>query len=114
MIEGYPRTISQLDDFEGVVRNQEFRHEDGSQVARVDVAILIDCTEQFCEEMVKKRFEESGHRKGRKRQKRQEISSFRRLSRSFQSASGHLQTGHSADAETSGREGKAACCRRRR
>ncbi|TKR72449.1 hypothetical protein L596_019888 [Steinernema carpocapsae] len=46
VVEGYPRTQAQLTDFE-------------SQVERLDVALLIDCTEQFCIDNIKKRVQES-------------------------------------------------------
>ncbi|KHN86407.1 Adenylate kinase isoenzyme 5 [Toxocara canis] len=44
VIEGYPRTQAQAVDFE-------------NQFERLDLAILIDCTEQFCFDSIKKRVE---------------------------------------------------------
>ncbi|CAI4226020.1 unnamed protein product [Auanema sp. JU1783] len=44
VIEGYPRTLSQVTDLENIIE-------------RIDVVILVDCTEQYCEEVVKKRYE---------------------------------------------------------
>ncbi|CAJ0583643.1 unnamed protein product, partial [Mesorhabditis spiculigera] len=44
VIEGYPRNTHQAQDFE-------------QQLERIDLAILIDCTEQFCADTVKKRYE---------------------------------------------------------
>ncbi|KAK0400615.1 hypothetical protein QR680_015347 [Steinernema hermaphroditum] len=46
VIEGYPRSQNQLQDFE-------------NQIERVDVALLIDCTEHFCIENIKKRRQDS-------------------------------------------------------
>uniref|UniRef100_A0A1I7SMG9 Bm3343 n=2 Tax=Bursaphelenchus xylophilus TaxID=6326 RepID=A0A1I7SMG9_BURXY len=46
VIEGYPRTLAQAEDIE-------------SQLGRLDVAILLDCTEQFCKDNINKRFEEA-------------------------------------------------------
>ncbi|CAJ0959359.1 unnamed protein product, partial [Mesorhabditis belari] len=45
VIEGYPRNQHQAQDFE-------------QQIDRIDLAVLIDCTEQFCAENVKRRYEE--------------------------------------------------------
>ncbi|PAV55598.1 hypothetical protein WR25_09935 isoform A [Diploscapter pachys] len=50
VIEGFPRTQTQLNDMEHTL-------------GRLDVAILIDCTEQFCMEVVRKRRE--AHRNAR-------------------------------------------------
>ncbi|CAD6188673.1 unnamed protein product [Caenorhabditis auriculariae] len=44
VIEGYPRSMEQLEDFE-------------KSVQRLDIGILIDCTEQFCLDVVQKRIE---------------------------------------------------------
>uniref|UniRef100_A0A915AZK4 Adenylate kinase isoenzyme 5 n=1 Tax=Parascaris univalens TaxID=6257 RepID=A0A915AZK4_PARUN len=44
VIEGYPRTQAQAIDFE-------------NQFERLDLALLIDCTEQFCCDSIKKRAE---------------------------------------------------------
>uniref|UniRef100_A0A0N5ABC4 Adenylate kinase n=1 Tax=Syphacia muris TaxID=451379 RepID=A0A0N5ABC4_9BILA len=46
VIEGYPRTTKQLEYF-----LEKFN--------RVDLALLIDCSEQFCKEAIKKRYEKS-------------------------------------------------------
>ncbi|KHJ94835.1 hypothetical protein OESDEN_05226 [Oesophagostomum dentatum] len=45
IIEGYPRTEAQLTDLRNVL-------------GRIDLAILIDCTEQFCMDNIAKRFED--------------------------------------------------------
>ncbi|VDK50906.1 unnamed protein product [Anisakis simplex] len=44
VIEGYPRTQAQAIDFE-------------NQFERLDLAILVDCTEQYCMDNIKKRLE---------------------------------------------------------
>uniref|UniRef100_A0A914QR62 Adenylate kinase n=1 Tax=Panagrolaimus davidi TaxID=227884 RepID=A0A914QR62_9BILA len=44
-IEGYPRTMRQLEDLE-------------QQLGRLDVALLIDCTEQYCKDNITKRYKE--------------------------------------------------------
>lgn len=44
-IEGYPRTQRQLEDLE-------------QQLGRLDVALLIDCTEQYCKDNITKRYKE--------------------------------------------------------
>lgn len=54
VIEGYPRTIAQVEDLE-------------AQLGRLDVAILIDCTEAFCKETIRKRFDEGRERGGNDR-----------------------------------------------
>jgi adenylate kinase family enzyme len=46
VIEGYPRTLQQAEDIE-------------AQLGRIDLAILIDCTEQFCRDALRKRFEKA-------------------------------------------------------
>ncbi|CAD5229374.1 unnamed protein product [Bursaphelenchus okinawaensis] len=46
VIEGYPRTLAQAEDIE-------------SQLGRLDVALLIDCTEQFCKDTIRKRLEDA-------------------------------------------------------
>uniref|UniRef100_A0A915CNA1 Adenylate kinase n=1 Tax=Ditylenchus dipsaci TaxID=166011 RepID=A0A915CNA1_9BILA len=43
VIEGYPRTLPQAEDIE-------------AQLGRLDLAILIDCTEQYCKDTLKKRY----------------------------------------------------------
>ncbi|KAE9551978.1 hypothetical protein FO519_004802 [Halicephalobus sp. NKZ332] len=45
VIEGYPRTQKQVEDLE-------------QQLGRVDVGLLIDCTEQYCKENLSKRLKE--------------------------------------------------------
>uniref|UniRef100_A0A1I7WSP3 Adenylate kinase isoenzyme 5 n=1 Tax=Heterorhabditis bacteriophora TaxID=37862 RepID=A0A1I7WSP3_HETBA len=45
VIEGYPRTQAQLEDMENVL-------------GKIDMAILIDCTEQFCMNNIEKRYQE--------------------------------------------------------
>jgi hypothetical protein len=38
-----------------------------AQLGRLDMAVLIDCTEAFCKENIRKRFEESRERGGNDR-----------------------------------------------
>lgn len=45
VIEGYPRTLAQAEDLE-------------NQLGRLDVAILLDCSERYCKDNIKKRYEE--------------------------------------------------------
>jgi adenylate kinase family enzyme len=51
VIEGYPRTIAQAEDIE-------------SQLGRLDIAVLIDCTEAFCKDNIRKRFDENREKGG--------------------------------------------------
>jgi adenylate kinase family enzyme len=49
VIEGYPRSIKQVEEIQ-------------SQLGRLDLAILVDCTEQFCRHSVQKRWKLAGQR----------------------------------------------------
>ncbi|KAI1706746.1 adenylate kinase domain-containing protein [Ditylenchus destructor] len=54
VIDGYPRTLPQAEDIE-------------NQLGRLDLAILIDCTEQYCKDNLKKRYldgKEEGSERG--------------------------------------------------
>ncbi|KAI6205608.1 hypothetical protein M3Y94_00811400 [Aphelenchoides besseyi] len=46
VISGYPRSLAQAEDVE-------------AQLGRLDVAVLLDCTEQFCRDNLRKRLEEN-------------------------------------------------------
>lgn len=66
MIEGYPRTLAQAEDIE-------------AQLGRLDIAVLIDCTEAFCKENLHKRFEDSKERGGNERPDDDETPTKQRL-----------------------------------
>ncbi|KAI3412043.1 hypothetical protein GPALN_016256 [Globodera pallida] len=44
VVEGYPRTLAQAEDIE-------------AQLGHIDLALLIDCTEQFCKDVLQKRYQ---------------------------------------------------------
>lgn len=111
VIEGYPRTLPQAEDIEnqvgfcfGGVRTRE-----SFQLGRLDLAILIDCTEQYCKDTLKKRYQD-GKEDGSERaglsfstQLILLLLVFRRRGKRGQSPTRLLQTKHAADAQVFGR-----------